>query len=87
MSAGELAEHFPVSKPTMSAHFSVLQEAGLIEAAKTGRTILYRLKMSVLEDALLSFAHTLGWEMQPTDETRQPGAGSAPPKSDPEEET
>lgn len=63
MSAGELAEHFPVSKPTMSAHFSVLQEAGLVAAEKSGRTIEYRLKMSVLEDALLGFAHTLGWEM------------------------
>ena len=51
-SAGELADYFPVSKPTMSAHFAVLQEAGLIEAAKTGRTILYRLRMSVLEEAL-----------------------------------
>lgn len=65
MSAGELAGHFPVSKPTMSAHFSVLQEANLIEPEKNGRTILYRLKMSVLEDALLGFAQTLGWEMKP----------------------
>ena len=63
MSAGELSEHFPVSKPTMSAHFSVLQEADLIEAEKSGRTIVYRLKMSVLEDALLGFAQTFGWEM------------------------
>jgi len=65
LSAGELADHFPVSKPTMSAHFSVLQEADLIQAEKTGRTILYRLKMSVLEEALLGFAHTLGWEIKP----------------------
>ena len=62
MSAGELSEHFPVSKPTMSAHFSILQEADLVEAEKSGRTILYRLKMSVLEDALLGFAQTVGWE-------------------------
>ena len=65
MSAGELSEHFTVAKPTMSAHFAVLQEAGLIEAEKHGRTILYRLKMSVLEDALLGFAETLGWDMKP----------------------
>jgi DNA-binding transcriptional ArsR family regulator len=64
LSAGELSEHFAVSKPTMSAHFAVLQDAGLVEAEKSGRTIYYRLKMSVLEDALLGFAHTLGWEMQ-----------------------
>jgi len=63
MSAGELSDHFPVSKPTMSAHFAVLQEAGLVEAEKTGRTIVYRLKMSVLEDALLGFTQTLGWNM------------------------
>ena len=64
MSAGELSEHFTVAKPTMSAHFAVLQEADLVEAEKNGRTILYRLKMSVLEDALLGFAQTLGWEMK-----------------------
>jgi DNA-binding transcriptional ArsR family regulator len=60
LSAGELSEHFGVSKPTMSAHFSVLQEADLIEAQKQGRTILYQLKLSVLEDTLLSFAQTVG---------------------------
>jgi len=65
MSAGELSAHFDVSKPTMSAHFAVLQTAGLIEAEKNGRTILYRLKMSVLEDALLAFTHTLGWNWKP----------------------
>jgi DNA-binding transcriptional ArsR family regulator len=67
MAAGELSDHFSVSKPTMSAHFSVLQEADLIEAEKTGRTIVYRLKMSVLEDALLGFAQTFGWDVRPGD--------------------
>ena len=65
MSAGELSDQFVVSKPTMSAHFAVLQEAGLIDAEKTGRTIIYRLVMSVLEDALLGFAQTFGWGLDP----------------------
>jgi DNA-binding transcriptional ArsR family regulator len=64
LTAGELADHFPVSKPTMSAHFAVLQEADLIEAEKVGRSIVYRLKMSVLEEALLGFAQTFGWDMK-----------------------
>jgi len=64
MTAGELAEHFPVSKPTMSSHFSVLRAAGLIEAEKSGRTITYRLKMSVLEDALLGFAEAVGMKIK-----------------------
>jgi ArsR family transcriptional regulator, repressor of sdpIR and other operons len=62
MTAGELSDRFPVSKPTMSAHFSVLREAGLVEAQKNGRIIVYRLRMSVLEDALLGFANAFGIE-------------------------
>jgi DNA-binding transcriptional ArsR family regulator len=64
MSAGELAEHFEVSKPTLSAHFAVLREAGLVTADKQGKSIVYELQMSVLEDALLSFAQVFGWELQ-----------------------
>jgi DNA-binding transcriptional ArsR family regulator len=56
MTAGQLADHFPVSRPTMSAHFAVLREAGLIESTKIGTTITYQLQLSVLEDALLGFA-------------------------------
>jgi DNA-binding transcriptional ArsR family regulator len=66
LTAGELADHFPVSKPTMSAHFAVLQDADLVEAEKLGRSIVYRLKMSVLEEALLGFAQTFGWDMAPS---------------------
>src|SRR5262249_32393666 len=75
--AGELADHFDVSKPTMSAHFSVLQEADLIAAEKQGRTILYRLQLSVLEDALLSFAQTVGRGAPAARRTRA-GAGHGP---------
>ena len=64
LGAGELAAHFEVSKPTMSAHFAVLVEADLIEADKQGRSITYRLKMSVLEEALLGFAEVFGLQMQ-----------------------
>jgi DNA-binding transcriptional ArsR family regulator len=63
MSAGELAEQFDVSKPTMSAHFTVLREAGLIDAAKNGKSIIYRLKMSVLEEALMGLAQTVGLDL------------------------
>ena len=73
MTAGDLADQFVVSKSTMSAHFAVLQAAGLIEAEKVGRTVYYRLKMSVLEDALLGFAQTFGWEMKPEPERRLRG--------------
>ena len=60
MTAGELADHFDVSRPTMSAHFAVLREADLVDSHKQGVTVTYRLKLSVLEDALLGFTQTLG---------------------------
>lgn len=64
MTAGELADEFPLSKPTMSRHFAVLREADLIEPEKSGKTITYRLKISVLEEALLGFADTFGLELK-----------------------
>jgi DNA-binding transcriptional ArsR family regulator len=60
MTAGELAANFPMHKATMSAHFAVLKEADLIAADKHGTSITYRLRLSVLEDALLAFADSLG---------------------------
>ena len=56
MTAGELSDHFDFAKPTMSAHFTVLKEADLVEAHKDGKQVIYQLKLSVLEDALLGFA-------------------------------
>ena len=58
--AGELADHFDFAKPTMSAHFAILREADLVESEKDGKQVIYRLKLSVLEDALLGFAKIFG---------------------------
>lgn len=54
MSAGEIAANFPVSKPTLSRHFSVLLAAGLIQADRDGNRIIYRLNVSVLEEAIMA---------------------------------
>ncbi len=80
MGAGELADAFDASKPTMSAHFAVLVAAGLIDADKQGRSITYRLKLSVLEEALLGFAQTFGMQVSATPHGR-PAAKSAKGKS------
>jgi DNA-binding transcriptional ArsR family regulator len=63
MSAGELSDKFDVSKPTMSAHFNVLREAGLIDPSKHGKSIIYSLRMSVLEEALMGLAKAVGLDM------------------------
>lgn len=52
MSAGEVAAHFDMTKPTMSHHFSVLKDAGLITSRREAQTIWYSLDTTVLEDVL-----------------------------------
>ena len=58
--AGELADGFTVSRPTMSGHFAKLREAGLIRGEQRGGSIIYTLNMSTLEEALLGFMGRMG---------------------------
>lgn len=60
LSAGEIAAHFTLAKPTLSGHFAVLREADLVASERDGTTITYRLNASVLEEALLGFADVFG---------------------------
>ena len=52
MTAGDVAAHFDMTKPTMSHHFSVLKDAGLVTSRREGQTIWYALNTTVLEDVL-----------------------------------
>lgn len=52
MTAGDLAQQFDMSKPTMSHHFSVLSDADLITRRREGQTIWYGLNTTVLQDVL-----------------------------------
>ncbi|GAB3418537.1 autorepressor SdpR family transcription factor [Massilia agilis] len=52
MTAGDLAGRFDMSKPTLSHHFAVLKEAGLVTSRREGQTIWYALNTTVLEDIL-----------------------------------
>jgi len=52
MTAGEIAEQFNVSKPTISEHLKTLKNADLIQSEKNGQFITYFLNTSVLEDFL-----------------------------------
>jgi ArsR family transcriptional regulator, arsenate/arsenite/antimonite-responsive transcriptional repressor len=52
MSAGELAEQFDMTKPTMSHHFTILTQADLITRRRDGQTIWYALNTTVLQDVV-----------------------------------
>ena len=53
LSAGEIAEHFPVTGASVSRHLSVLKDADLIRDSRDGKFIYYDLNASVLEEILL----------------------------------
>ena len=55
MSAGELASHFDLSKPTLSVHFAKLKDADLVAVERNGTSLIYHLNLSILEEALSSF--------------------------------
>lgn len=52
MTAGEIAEHFSISKPSISHHLSILRQADLIQDERQGQNIMYYLNTSVFDDMM-----------------------------------
>jgi ArsR family transcriptional regulator len=52
MTAGDLAQRFDMTKPTMSHHFAVLKEADLLTSRREGQTIWYGLNTTVVQDLM-----------------------------------
>ncbi|HEY2415204.1 MAG TPA: autorepressor SdpR family transcription factor [Pirellulaceae bacterium] len=79
MNAGELADRFDMTKPTVSHHFAVLKEADLIVSRREGQQIIYSLNTTVAQDVLAWLWDLLG---SPTgnvaERTISPGAIAAP---------
>jgi DNA-binding transcriptional ArsR family regulator len=52
MTAGEIAQRFPLAASTLSGHFNVLKHAHLIVAERKGTTLVYSLNVSAAEETL-----------------------------------
>ena len=50
MTAGEIADVFHLSKPTLSHHFRILRAAGLVRTERRGTTIVYTLQANAIEE-------------------------------------
>lgn len=53
LSAGELADRFDMTKPSMSHHFTVLKEADLVQSRREGQQVFYALNTTVMQDLLV----------------------------------
>lgn len=52
MSAGDIADRFNMTKPSISHHLDLLKQADLIDSEKNGQFIIYSLNTSVLDECL-----------------------------------
>ncbi|MBN8615239.1 MAG: winged helix-turn-helix transcriptional regulator [Deltaproteobacteria bacterium] len=50
LAAGEIAEHFPITKGSLSHHFNVLKSADLVRVERRGQSLVYSLNTTVFED-------------------------------------
>jgi DNA-binding transcriptional ArsR family regulator len=60
LSAGEIANAFDISKPSISHHLDLLKQANLVESYRKGQFIYYTLNSSVMDDLigwLISFSN------------------------------
>lgn len=60
MTAGEIAGHFNISKPSISRHLDTLKNAGLVTAERQGNQIWYSLNMTVLQEMAVEFLELMG---------------------------
>lgn len=55
LSAGEIADYFQITKPSISHHLSILKNSGLIIDERQGQNIIYSIDMSVFQDIMKWF--------------------------------
>jgi len=52
LTAGEIANYFDMTKPSISHHLNVLRNGGLVLSEKEGQNIIYSLNTTVLQDIM-----------------------------------
>lgn len=60
LTAGEIAEQFPISKPSISHHLNILKQAGLVQDMRQGQKIIYSLNTTVFQEVVGWFYDILG---------------------------
>lgn len=55
LTAGEIADQFHISKPSISHHLDLLKQAGLVNSVKEGQYIYYSLNTTVFDEIVKWF--------------------------------
>ena len=88
MTAGEIASRFAMSKPAISKHLRILENAGLVTSDKRGQFIWYSIAREHLTSAIVHFLQTVGPDVlvianPPPRGTVPPGDHRSPDRLDP----
>ena len=59
LSAGEIAEHFDISQPSISRHLDVLKRAEIVTAERKANQIIYSLNLSVMDEMYIQLSDLL----------------------------
>ena len=55
LNAGEIADYFQITKPSISHHLAIIKNSGLIIDERQGQNIVYSLDMTVFQDMMKWF--------------------------------
>lgn len=67
MTAGDIADHFDMSKPSISHHLDLLRQADLVASVKKGQFVLYSLNLTVMDEIMVWFM-----QFKPAAQTEKP---------------
>lgn len=65
MTAGDIASHFDMTKPSISHHLNVLKQADLVQDVRKGQNIYYSLNTTVFQELIGWFYDLLGVSGEP----------------------
>lgn len=55
LNAGQIADYFHITKPSISHHLTILKNCGLIVDERQGQNIMYSIDMSVFQEMMKWF--------------------------------
>lgn len=70
LSAGEIAEHFDISQPSISRHLDVLKRAEIVTAERKANQIIYSLNLSAVQEMLVEITELFERREEPEYESQ-----------------
>ncbi|TFE29068.1 autorepressor SdpR family transcription factor [Cohnella luojiensis] len=71
LSAGDIADQFNISKPSISHHLNILKQARLVEDERQGQSIIYSINLTVMQEAMGWFLGMIGTKGESHDDERK----------------